>query len=489
MAYRNSLRRPAKLATDASPFLVANLVLLLAIPSQLVIGALGGAGSPAQVLGLGLLLWWVWSFLNRPGDELSPIRSPVRTVTAIWVATVLVSYVAAMSRPIGSDELSTSNLGLVSVVSWVGILLVANDGISNLDRLKQVLNWLVVLGALLATLGLAQFITHLPLVDQIHIPGLVANHSLYGASIREGFTRPSATAVHPIEFGAVLTAILPIAIYRAIGWGGSTPLLRWLPVMAIAVAIAVSISRSALVCAAAALLVILPTLTAKLRLRMLLGIGATSIGVFLFIPGMIGSIVGLFANISTDSSAQSRTGSYGLAWDFIVQSPLAGRGLFTFLPRYRIFDNQYLLTVVETGFLGLLSLFLLFIVGISTAYRASRLARDTDTRYIALSLMVSILTLAIGFALFDAFSFPMVPGLLFLVLGSAGAVYRFVSTSFTSWDKPEVGYSPLNGGRYELAQHQERINDTNRPRRSGGTAVPGERRGILRGRKPAPGTS
>lgn len=416
---------PADRRFDGAAVVVVFIFVLIAIPSQLVIGPLGGAGTPAQVIGMAAFLWWVWDRVHRPADGLSAVR-PVRTAALIWGASVLLAFAAAMIRPISSAELSTANLGLLSVLAWLGILLVASDGIPSLPRLSAVVSWLTVGGAAIATLGILQFITHQPFTDYIQIPGLTLNQQLYGALTRDGFVRPSGTAVHPIEFGAVLTMILPFAIYRVIDGRHPNIVGRWFPVVTISVAISISISRSAFVCAAVAVIAIIPTIPRAERRALLAGIAFLATMVFLLVPGMVGTITGLFTSISDDPSAQSRTGSYGIAAQFIQQSPLVGRGMFTFLPSYRIFDNQYLLFLVEIGFVGFLATVALLLTGITSAVRASLRVLDLHTRYLALSIAISLIVATIGLALFDAFSFPMVPGLLFLVLGLSGAAARLV---------------------------------------------------------------
>ena len=115
-------------------------------------------------------------------------------------------------------------------------------------------------------------------------------------------------------------------------------------------------------------------------------------------------------NISSDSSAASRTDSYGLAWDFIQRYPLTGRGYGTFLPSYRILDNQYLLSMIEIGFLGLVALLFVFLCALGCAAVARRHLSDPRRRDLMQSLFASILSVAVGFAFFDALSFPAVRG-------------------------------------------------------------------------------
>ena len=71
---------------------------------------------------------------------------------------------------------------------------------------------LTYLGGAIASLGLLQFATGQPFTNYIQIPGLSINNELVSVLNRGGLVRPAGTAIHPIEFGAVLTMILPLAL-------------------------------------------------------------------------------------------------------------------------------------------------------------------------------------------------------------------------------------------------------------------------------------
>jgi O-antigen ligase len=135
-------------------------------------------------------------------------------------------------------------------------------------------------------------------------------------------------------------------------------------------------------------------------------------------------MLGLFTGIGTDSSAQSRFSSYSVALAYAEQSVLFGRGLGTFLPRYRIFDNQYLLLFVEIGVIGLVSVLALIFTAAWVGLRSSASSVGSQSRLMTQGLVGGVLAGAISLALFDSFSFPMVPGLFFLLIGLIGAARR-----------------------------------------------------------------
>jgi O-antigen ligase len=398
------------------------LVVLIAVPSRLVVGPLGGAGTPAEIIGVVLFAGWLFGRLS--GRYRSRVAQPVQVAVLVFGASVLASYIAAATRPIAANELRAADLGLLSTVAWLGIMFMTVDGPPTLRDLDTLLRRLTYLGAAIASLGLLQFATGQPFTNYIQIPGLSVNNDLISVLDRGGLVRPAGTALHPIEFGAVLTMILPLALYYAFNDSHRGRVARWFPVATIAFAVPISISRSAIVSAAVVLCIMIPSWAARTRRRAYVTLVGLFASVYIMVPGLLGTITGLFTNISGDSSAASRTGSYSLAWEFIARSPIFGRGFRTFLPSYRILDNQYLGTTIEMGFIGVLALLGLFITAAVNAQKIKRRSLDPQVRGLAQALTASAVGAGCSFALFDAFAFPMAAGLLFFLLGGIGALGR-----------------------------------------------------------------
>jgi polysaccharide biosynthesis protein PslJ len=398
--------------------------LLIGIPSQLVFAPLGAAGSPAQLLGVGLLAWWILLRITERFPRAGPDYA-VRVACVVLLASILVSYVAATIRPIDGAELRAADRGLLSTLAWLGVLLFAMDAVATREQLTTLLRRLCLAGTLLALLGLVQFLTRSTLIDAISIPGLTANQEIGVISERSGFARPAGTAIHPIEFGAVLTLIFPLTLHFGLLDSRRRGPRAWLPAVVIGAMLLISLSRSALLAAFVALLIVLPSWPGAARRRMYAAGGAILVIIYLTIPGMLGTTLQLFTGVRNDASTLSRTNSYDLAWEFIRQAPLFGRGLRTFLPSYRILDNQYLIALIEIGIVGTVALAALFAASVRTTWRAR--ASDLGDRSLARSLVASIFACAVSFATFDAFSFPMVPTLLFLLIGCAGAFVTVTS--------------------------------------------------------------
>ena len=213
---------------DVVSLLTIYVVVLFGVPSGQVVGPLGGAGSPAQLMGLALAMWWAIYRLSQV-RTIPAGPQPGRRVALILGAAVLASYVAATTRPIADIELRAADRGVLGLCAWLGILLATMDGVPTRSRLEVLLRRLVAAGGALATLGIVQFVTHQAIVNRLHVPGLTTNGTLVGVLSRNGLTRPAGTALHPIEFGVVLTVILPLAIHLAMHDIGRGPFRRWYP--------------------------------------------------------------------------------------------------------------------------------------------------------------------------------------------------------------------------------------------------------------------
>ena len=411
----------ASASIDAAWLLIAYILVLLLIPANLTIAALGAAGAPALLIGVVALVWWVCAQMNRAYSTLIPVQ-PIRRAMLFFTICVLASYVVATIRPIDGIELNAADRGLLLLASWLGLILLASDGLGSVQRIERPLRVLSVVGGIVAVVGIAQFITGASIVDVIQIPGLSPNTTLTSIYGRGGFVRAAGTSTHPIEFGVVLSMTLPIALHFAFADTHRNLLVRWFPVVAIAFAIPITISRSALIGVIVALAIVIPTWPRRRRRISYVSIAAFVVAIYVAIPGMLGNLIGLFTGIGADSSALSRTDSYTLAFDFIKRAPILGRGFSTFLPQYRILDNQYLGLLIEIGILGTAALVTLVVTALVTAFRARRMTTDVRTRSLTQSLLAMVAAGAVTFATFDAFGFPQAAGLMFLGIGFVGAL-------------------------------------------------------------------
>jgi O-antigen ligase len=396
------------------------VVLLLAIPSNLTITALGSLGRPPMLWGLLCACWWIWTRLQGTATH-TRRRQPVRIALFAFASVVVVSYGLGQLRGIPAPEVSPATTGLLRLVSWAGVVLTANDGIATRERLLTLLRRVAVAGGVFALFGLLQFATGRSLLLTASIPGISIDAAASALQSRGGFTRASGTAIHPLEYAAVLASTLPLAITLALEEHRRGVLARWWAPADLVLAAVLAVSRSAVIGVIAGLAVLAWTWSPKVRRAAAVAAVVVMAFVYVAVPGMVGTIRGLFLGAGTDSSTVSRTSSYSTAFDIASRHPFLGRGFGTFLPEYRILDNQLLDFVIELGLVGLLSFIALAASAVTCTATARRTALLRLDSQLAHALVASIVATGVLFAFFDALTFPMAGGMFFLVVGLAGA--------------------------------------------------------------------
>jgi polysaccharide biosynthesis protein PslJ len=402
------------------------LFLIMLIPERLVFKPLGAAGRPGVLLCVVCLLWWINVTLVR-GLGRSGRSQIARIAITPFCMSVLISYVVAMSRPIDSIEVRSADRGLINLCAWAGVWLLTAEGIGDQDRLERLLKRLSYFGAVMAGIGIIQFLTGVDVSQWIVIPGLSANTDAESL-LRNGLNRPASTTAHPIEFGVVMAMLIPLALHQL--FYAKPEGVRWarIRLLLIATAAVMSLSRSAMLGLVVAGIMLTPNLPKERRRQL----GWATLGFLVLMkflaPGLIGTILQLFTGITSDDSSTSRTGSYAAVSSYIEQRPIFGRGFGTFLPSYHILDNQLLGTLIETGVVGLISLLFLLLVGAVRAWRTAKRVADPERRSLGISLATAAAIPAVSFATFDAFGFSVITILTFFIGGCCCAYVRMNPT-------------------------------------------------------------
>jgi len=421
IAFAEIIRRPR----DAVSLLTLVLALALLIPARLVFVPLGGSATPATLMGLLLLWYWlVARLVPRLGLDFG--RQPMRFALLIWLWTLVASVAAAYARAgISPMEMSATNRGIVIYAAAAGIALIAADGIASFVRLEALVQVIVWLGSVVALIGVVQFVLGIDLASYIHIPKLGSITTALSLGDREGFRRVGSTATHPIEYAAVLAALFPLALHY--GTFAARRKIRWIPAILIGMAIPGSLSRTAVVAFVVVLLFLAPTWSRQRRITALcVGIAGFAV-VQVAYPGLTQTFINLFTGAGQDISVTTRTEDYGEAIPYILSSPWFGRGVRTFDPvTYFFVDNQYLIQLIETGIVGLIATVALLVTGVTLARGARHRSTDPQTRDLGQAFAASIAALMVCGATFDLLSFPMVTILLFVLLGSSAALWRIV---------------------------------------------------------------
>lgn len=420
-----------RLELSAVTILTIYIVVLFAVPSNLTISALGSLGRPSMWCGLLLLGWWIFARLQLSAPEMPTVRQPVRSALILLLTIVLVSFAAAMLGGQPPDQVSPAITSLLRLASWSGVLLVAMDGVRTTEELVVVVRRLIIVVGLLALLGMAQFMTGDTLLGWLRsIPGITIEST--GIDSRADYTRAAATATHPLEYGAALIGVLPLALVTAAA-GGFPRLERkssgvwWLPVAVIALSSMLAVSRSALIGLIVSVVAAIPGLKPRHRWHVVAGGCVGAVAVAIAFPGIPRTMLNLFLGMGEDPSALSRSNALDHVPQFMATSTLGiliGRGFGTFLPRYYIFDNQWVQSAVELGILGLAALLGIALAGIASAINAHRSGKSAEVKAISSAVAASLIAVGVVFAFFDGLAFQISAALYFLLAGLAGAALK-----------------------------------------------------------------
>lgn len=412
---------------DVTAVFTGYLLFLFAIPATMIVESLGTLGAPATILSLFALVWYLWYHLHR-SEGLQGGASPVRRAGIVFMLVMLLVYAHAMTTFIPGAEVTNADTSLLRILGVIGIMLVLSDGTNSVERWHVMLGRMAWAGAIIAVLALVQFVTGQLWIDRISIPGLTPPDMPGGIGGRGQFARPSATATNAIEFGAVLAMLLPIAFTHA-QTATRHRVRAWIPVALMAFASLISLSRTAIICVVIGMAILVPAWNRRARIQVAIAAPFALVAAGVAVPGLLGTLKGMFLGIGEDSSVASRTESYGVAFAYVARHPILGRGYNTFLPQYWILDNAYLQILIGTGIVGLLALLWLAFSAARSALLAQRTFAERRDQLMARSLLAGVVAGSVSLFFFDAFSFPQSAGVLMMVFGLAGASQRLARTS------------------------------------------------------------
>ncbi|MGI9603340.1 MAG: O-antigen ligase family protein [Acidimicrobiales bacterium] len=430
MTAPTALRHPRSAQTrlvgwrpDAVSALTLYVILLFVLPARLVVPAMGAAGRPADLFGLVLLGWWILSGLTPGGF---PRKASPLTV-ALWArfGIILLSLVFGMNRELLPGEALAADRFVLSTLGFMGVALVAADGIRTRAQLDKLLQRMTYAGGFIALVALFQFNFNLDATRLFQIPGLDFNTDQYGIQQRWAFRRVAGTANHAIEFAVVTGMMLPLAIHYAMhAEKGKVQQRKWALVALIATGIPFSVSRAGVLAVTVALLTLAMAWPTRRRVN---GLFISILGLcalFVVVPGIVGTIIDLFQRAGNDSSISARTDDYPLVYEYIRAQPWLGRGAGTWIvDQYFTLDNEILGTLVQTGYLGLITTVAVWVVGFALPRDVRHHSDDDETRHLAQAIAAVVVVSLVTTVTFDSFAFPIHTGFLMLALGAGSALW------------------------------------------------------------------
>jgi polysaccharide biosynthesis protein PslJ len=412
---------------DAQAVLTLLFLLLFLLPENYVlVGPLKSAGQPALLIGmLALALWLAGRILGLLDGRRG---HPIRWLFLVYALTTLVSFAAAMSRPLTGDESAGAVRALFPVAAMLGIGLLAVDGLNSRQRVESLLESVVLFGGVAATIGIMEFFDGGFVYSQLmHLPGLTSNTVIINDT-RSGFSRIDGAAAHPIEYAVVIACLAPLALHLALHAPTRRRRRRCGVALTLMLVVSpMSVSRSGILALAIGLAIYVAHLSGRARLNALV-IGVIGIGVFrAMVPGLLGTLKSLFLVGEDDPSIAGRTEDYAQIPGLLDGHVWLGRGLGTFQPtKYFFLDNQYLGSLLEGGLLAFLVLIGVYVTGMCVARGVRHRSGDPSLRGLAQAIVGAIGALGVSAVTFDELGFLQTAFVLFLLLGCAGALWTLV---------------------------------------------------------------
>jgi O-antigen ligase len=370
-----------------------------------------------------ILVAWLLGMLDvRDGwpDEARSINRPLAWLFGISALTLLANAPALAPSGLlmtGAKRLLT--LGqLVLVYSMVVALVRSREDIERVVRL------LVGVGTIAAASGIVEGLTRSNPLRQLQTALPFEQHQVTEVMARGSGIRAYGTAGHPIEFGAMMSMLLPLAVYLLLNtkersarlvWGAATALIT--------VAMLFSISRSSILAAGAGLVVM--ALLSRRRAALFGYAAIALVGINLVFPDLLDTLRTVLDPKWILEQEQAAWGGrmkdWPRVWAIIRTSPVVGVGLSLLDPvRYGFYlDNQYLRFLAEIGAFGLAAVFWLFGVILTSLSRLALRTRHAENVSLASALLAAVVSYVLLSALFDTFGFFQVTDLFFVIVGLA----------------------------------------------------------------------
>jgi hypothetical protein len=404
-------------------------VAVMVFPSDAVIKPIGAVGYLAGLIGMFLAAAWAVAALLGVHDP-KQRRHPIRWVLcSVWLSA-LTSYALIDRATLDTLQLQAADRFLMQLLVVTGAAFVAAECLDSIHDIRRVLRALTWGGALCGAVAGLQFWASVDVSKYFRmLPGFTVNHANSFIYDRSALNRVTGTAIHPIELGVTAAMLLPLAIYLAVYVKDHPFWKRWMPVALIAVSIPASVSRSAIVAVALSVGVLVALMPVRQRLVAFSVLPLPLAAVFMTAHGLIGALTKYFSAGTSDQSVANRVDNYPMVERLVRELPWFGHGGGTYIANsaVHILDNQYLLSSIELGLVGVLALLIFGVAPIIVALRARAASTNPELRFICAALAGAALAAAVCSAFFDSWSFPMFFDVDALVLGLIGATWRLAA--------------------------------------------------------------
>jgi O-antigen ligase len=153
------------------------------------------------------------------------------------------------------------------------------------------------------------------------------------------------------------------------------------------------------------------------RLLPLAIVGAVGIGIAAALsPGSLRSSLDLFWRAGEDSSVTVRLDRLGSVPELIAENPIFGPGWFTTDPHVLLFDNTWILSLVEFGVVGTAAIVVFMLSTMGRMWTVRHIARGTESILIMCGMAAGAGLFVSGFT-FDVFAFAQFLPIVILMMG------------------------------------------------------------------------
>ncbi|WP_018351203.1 O-antigen ligase family protein [Longispora albida] len=415
-----------RIALSPAGLLATVVLLIFVLPARVIVPGLTSIGRPGTLLAIMLLLFWLLARVHP--DLTARGRQPMRWGVAAYFLALLASYISGELRGLTVIEANNSDRTMMAAAAMLGVALLAADGLKSRRQLGLLMRTLFWCGVFMSVVGILQFALRKDITLYIQPPGLAFQAPPVGFSNRGagGLVRVAGTVGHYIEFSTLIAAVVvPLGLHY------SKYAVRSLERQLIAVATVISacaiplaLSRTGII--AIAISMVVTGIAWGWQRRIVIGIASVmTMAVFSVIrPGLLGTLRALFM-AENDPSISGRTDDYARVFPLISERPWLGRGTGTFVPElYFLLDNQWLLTLVSSGVVGVAGLVVLFSTGAGQGIAVWRKASRESDRHLAAVLVAGLASFAFSAFTFDALFFTSFVVTFGLLLGAVGALWR-----------------------------------------------------------------
>ena len=381
-------------------------------------------------------LVWVVALLTHPEARFR--RTIVDIPLFLVLASMLISEVANPERANRFGESVVKALLLFA--TYILMVYLVCSAFSSLADTRRLVSVVVGFGTIVAAFAIVESATRYNVFDEwLRLGAFTTIPNAYlGGEGRGSATRALASASHPIALGVVLAMLLPLAAYLA------HRDRRWLvSVVLLPAGTFATVSRTPLLMLVVSMLV-LGSIRPAQSLRLVAVVALAAGALLVASPSSLDAVVeaffpkgGLLAQQSNTLTGNVESRGRLADLDPVLREwasePFFGQG-FGSRPvdgrenslgdgRYSgVLDNQWLDLLLETGSVGVLGWMALFVVLIKRLLRHARIPDDAGM--LCLALLASLVSCFVAMFFLDAFGFPQLTFVTFLMIAIAANLIR-----------------------------------------------------------------